>query len=281
MALKLLSNDSRTEEEIREHYDIEKDLADRLRNATKQERLDLYSEVYDELFRRVTHHPLVAQKRHTSARRRGVHDSVRFLKKFINPDTTFLEIGPGDCALSFEIAKYVKKVYAVDVSSEITEVPNRPDNCEIIISDGCSIPVPAGEVDVVYSKDLMEHLHPNDALEQVCNISESLKPGGVYICRTPNGLSGPHDVSKFFDDPVATGLHLKEYTTTELSRLFRASGFSRVIPYVWFRGVLVKLPLTPVVLMEAVLERLPRSLRRAITRRNPVKRVLSRVIAQK
>lgn len=62
----------------------------------------------------------------------------------------------------------------------------------------------------------MEHLHPDDAYEQLQEIYNALIPGGIYICITPNRLSGPHDVSQYFDS-IATGFHPKEYTTVEMN----------------------------------------------------------------
>ena len=35
---------------------------------------------------------------------------MRFLRSFLNQEITFLEVGPGDCALSFEASKFVKKI---------------------------------------------------------------------------------------------------------------------------------------------------------------------------
>lgn len=272
---------TRTEAQIREHYEIEKRLATRLRNSSKQERQTLYSEVYDELFLRVDHHPLVAQKQDKTRRNQEIRDSIRFLSRFLNPTSTFLEVGPGDCALAFAVADMAEKVYAVDVSVEIMSRTGCPENCHLLLSTGCDIPVPPESVDVAYSKDLMEHLHPDDALEQLRNIFDALKPGGVYICRTPNAISGPHDISRFFSDRIPAGLHLKEYTTTELAKLFRSVGFRRVTPYVWGKGRLLKLPLWPVVAAEKVLMRMPGTTGRNIARRLPLKRVLSRVIATK
>ena len=52
----------RSPEMIRQHYVIEKELAGRLRTASKNERRHLYTEVYDELFRRVPDHPQLALK---------------------------------------------------------------------------------------------------------------------------------------------------------------------------------------------------------------------------
>jgi hypothetical protein len=58
-------------------------------------------------------------------------------------------------------------------------------------------------------------------------VGRALKPGGRYLVVTPNRLSGPHDISRAFDD-VARGFHLKEYTYGELSRALRQAGFRRV-----------------------------------------------------
>jgi len=46
----------RSPERVRAHYEIERQLADRLRAAPKEARRQLYSEVYDELFERVADH---------------------------------------------------------------------------------------------------------------------------------------------------------------------------------------------------------------------------------
>ena len=83
---------------------------------------------------------------------------------------------------------------------------------------------------------LMEHLHPDDALDQLQNIFTALTSAGVYLCITPNRLNGPHDISMYFDE-VATGFHLHEYTITELSDLFKKVGFSKVRVYIWKRGL--------------------------------------------
>jgi SAM-dependent methyltransferase len=128
--------------------------------------------------------------------------------------------------------------------------------------------VPENSVDVAYSHQLMEHLHPDDALEQLQNIYQALKPGGIYICITPNRLSGPHDVSRYFDE-VATGFHLKEYTVTELNDLFHAVGFSQVN---WVKNsskIHLEIPLFfgtiyPIKISEKILEKIPYTSRRKI-----------------
>src|SRR5206468_11929257 len=121
----------------------------------------------------------------------------------------------------------VKHVYAVDVSSEITKNSSCPKNFTLILSDGCHVPLPDNSVDIVYSNQLIEHLHPEDTFEQTQHVYRILKAGGIYICGTPNSLSGPYDVSRDFDS-IATGFHLKEYMNSELDRLFRSVGFSQI-----------------------------------------------------
>lgn len=231
-----------TPQQLREFYETEKALATRLRNATRPERRKLYQTVYNELYARVPFHPMLTRKTTPAESAANVARSMHYLSCFLKPDMTILEIGAGDCALSFALTREARKVYAIEVSDLIASRPDRPKNFELIISDGTSIPVPEGSVDIAYSNQLMEHLHPDDATEQLRNIFHALKMGGMYLCNTPNRLAGPGDVSQFFDD-VATGMHLKEYTFSELNRLFRAAGFRRVLAYVEKSGRYRRVPM--------------------------------------
>ena len=260
-------------DQIREHYEIEKRLAYRLRNSTREERKTLYTSLYDELFRSVPHHPQLTIKSSPEESAGKVAYEIKHLRPFLRDDTTFLEIGPGDCALSFEVAKIVKMVYAIDVSEEITKNLSLPPNFKLILSDGANISVPAGSVDVAYSNQLMEHLHPDDALKQLRNIYDALASGGIYMCVTPNRLNGPHDVSMHFDT-VATGFHLKEYTITELCHLFQTTGFSKVRILVSLKNIRIFLPVLPVKICEKMLSVLPFSLRKSLASCRPIAKLL-------
>jgi ubiquinone/menaquinone biosynthesis C-methylase UbiE len=187
---------------------------------------------------------------------------MSFLQRFIQPDTIFAEIGPGDCRLTFEMCGKVKKAYAIDVSNEISKQKGHPDNFELIISDGTSIPLPAGTVNVVYSNQLMEHIHPDDVKEQLTNVLNVLEKGGRYVCITPSRINGPHDISRYFDKR-ASGFHLKEYTFSELKKIFKAAGFSKVHGYIGARGKFIRLPIFLVSLSEKMIGLLPVSARRA------------------
>ena len=249
--------------QLREHYEIEKRIAQKLRESTAAERKTLYTAAYDELLQTVKHHPCLTKNDSAAVRRRVASETAN-LQPFLKKDDVFLEVGPGDCAVSLAVAESVKKVYAIDVSKEVTKNLLAPPNFELILSDGSSIDVAPGSVDVAYSNQLMEHLHPEDSRKQLQNIFRSLKPGGTYFCSTPNRLSGPHDVSRNFD-AVATGLHLKEYTVTELDKLFRAAGFSKTRVYLRIGKKHFFPPVKLFKIIETVIGKLPDSLRKKIT----------------
>ncbi len=272
-------SDHRSIEEIEHHYKIERELSDRLRHAGKAQRLQLYPTLYDEICERVPNIPGWNEPLPPEILKRNVANKVKFLRNYVKPSSTFLELGPGDCSVSLAVAEYAKQVYAVDVSAAITSRVEPPNNFTLVISDGVSVEVPPASVDVAYSNQLMEHLHPDDAAEQLQNVVRALKPGGVYICITPSKLSGPHDVSKYFDD-TPTGFHLREYSTTELARMFKAAGFASVRPYLWIKQKFVTYPLFLVTGLEAALRCLPGSSRRAICNRFPVSHALGRVVAR-
>jgi SAM-dependent methyltransferase len=277
----LRPDERRTPAQLWEQYQVEKALADRLRNASRSDRRELYSSAYEELFRRIPHHSQLTKKASPAQRALQIADQMRLLQPFLKPNTTFVEIGAGDCALSLAAAKQVKMVYAVDVSAAITHSTNPPANFKLILSDGTSIPVPPGSVDLAYSNQLMEHLHPDDAVEQLSNIYAALAPGGRYVCLTPNRLTGPHDISAYFDQE-ATGFHLKEYTTAELRRLFRAAGFKDIRQYARLRGCHIQTPNMLVQAVESSLATLTFGMRTRIARTPLVRALIEiRLIARK
>jgi ubiquinone/menaquinone biosynthesis C-methylase UbiE len=255
--------ESRTAAQIREHYEIEKDIAQRLRQSTLRERQSMYNEAYNELFRKVSHHPLLHNDSQTENQNR-IAKEILNLQRFLTKNTTYLEVGPGDCAIAFEVAKQVKKVYAIDVSDEVTKKVVAPSNFELIISNGTEIPVPLESVDFAYSNQLMEHLHAEDSRRQLENIFRALKPNGIYFCITPNRLSGPHDISRNFDD-TATGLHLKEFTVSELDDIFKEVGFSKTKIYLRYREIDVFLPILIFRIAEKLLDIVPHKLRKMLT----------------
>ena len=260
------------------HYRVERRLADRLRRAPDAEaRRRIFATMYDDLFREVPDHPRLRARGEAAAERaREIDWDLAQLRPFLEPGCTFLEVGAGDCALSERVAEGAKAVYAVDISAQSGR--RLPPNVRAIVSDGTSIPVPAGTVDLAFSDQLMEHLHPDDARVQLANIHRALRPGGVYFCITPNRLYGPSDISAYFEDEPR-GFHLREYSVREIAAILREAGFTRLRTYVGARGVFVRFPRVLLEALEAALELLPAKLRRRIAGTKPMRALLGLRVA--
>jgi len=229
------SDEVRPFERLLYHYQVEKELAAKLKAASRLERPAVYPAVYEELFQRVRDHPSRTRASSREARIAQVRELLKVIEPWLNEAVIYLEIGAGDAALAREVAKRVRRVYALEVSRTIIESRDLPDNLEVMIIQGIDVPVSPGSIHLAYSNQVMEHLHPEDAHDQLLNINRALKAGGKYICITPNCLTGPHDISRYFD-VAASGLHLKEYTVSELKRMMQAAGFRRVSACYVIRG---------------------------------------------
>lgn len=275
------AGENRTVDQLYEQYVVEKELATRLKTATLAERGGLYTTVYEELYRRIPHHPQLRNKVSPEEQARRIARQLSALEPWLKTETVFLEIGAGDCALSFAVAKRVAKVYGLDVSPAVTYNATQPENFELVMSDGTSVPVAPGSITVAFSNQLMEHLHPDDALQQLQNIYDALAPGGSYICLTPNRLTGPHDISRYFE-PVASGFHLKEYTCGELIALFKRVGFKSVSQCFRTRNALVPGSTSVTRTLESSLQTLPRGMRAKAAGNRAVRGLLElRLIAHK
>jgi SAM-dependent methyltransferase len=253
--------------EEREHFEIERELADRLRNAAStEERRQLYPKVYDESRRRIKHHVFVEHAADEHARRKRVDPQVRLALSFMRSSMTFLEIGAGNGEVAQDIAAIASRATALDVTDALAS-PSALSNYEFVLFDGFDFPLEDESVDLAYSMDVIEHLHPDDALHHLREVRRVLRAGGRYVCVTPHRLTGPHDISRGFikGDPV--GFHLIEYTHTELAVAMRRAGFGEVKVLLSYRGRRLS-PLLPsgwVRWVERAVERLSPRRRRWLT----------------
>jgi SAM-dependent methyltransferase len=230
--------DSRTPERLIAHYELERRLADRLRAGSQGERSGLYGEVYSKLFDSLPDHP---QKISSALPVRRVADRMRLLVPLLKPDAVYLEVGCGNAALPFAIAGLAGEVLGLDVTDALIDFTAAPSNFRFVKTEGVEIPLADSSVDLAHSDQLMEHLHTEDAEPQLREINRILKPGGQYLCATPSRVTGPHDISVFFDE-VATGFHMREYDYRSLRDLLLKTGFSRVRFPLVFRGFRLATP---------------------------------------
>jgi SAM-dependent methyltransferase len=251
--------DTRSPERLIAHYELERRLADRLRAASRQERSRLYAEVYSELFNSLPDHP---QKKGGSSRPDRIARQVRLLQPLMERGGVYLEIGAGDAMLPYALSGIAREVLGLDVTDALVNFTVAPANFRFLKTDGVGIPLADNSVDLANSDQLMEHLHVEDAKDQLREIHRVLRRGGHYVCTTPSIVTGPHDISALVDD-VATGMHMREYDFRSLRALMLRAGFRRVEFPLVIAGYRLATP--PYRLMRGIewaLQRLPARLRR-------------------
>jgi SAM-dependent methyltransferase len=231
----------RSYESVRRHYTVEREIAARLKAAGQQARMEIYNSMYDDLFDQVPDHPRLTRRADEALTERNIRTKARLLKPFIRHDATLLEFGAGDCRFSLAMAARFRRVYAVDIADQIGSGVQRPDNFELVVYNGYDLDLPENSIDVAFSDQLIEHLHPDDTARHFSLIHRLLKPGGAYLFRTPHRLTGPHDVSRYFAEQ-AEGFHLREWTYGELFPLLRDLGYRSTAAYWFGKGILLPLP---------------------------------------
>ncbi|HON06933.1 MAG TPA: class I SAM-dependent methyltransferase [Verrucomicrobiota bacterium] len=261
-----MGKDNRTIERLRHHYEVERELAEKLRHSTRQQRTNLYKTLYDELFQRVPDHPRLTRIENPESLARAVEARMTILRPLLNGVETFLEFAPGDCRLAFEMANYVKKVYAVDISDQSGKIKNLPSNFELIVYDGYNLDLPKASIDLAFSYQFLEHLHPDDVELHLQLAFSLLKDNGSYLISTPHAFSGPHDISVYFSD-TPQGFHLKEWTYCELLQISKQVGFKQMFIYRFGKLLTSALLIRMNLVLESALGKLSQNTRRRISRR--------------
>ena len=90
-------------QDIVHHYKVETELVRKLRNSSREERRELYKNVYNELFRFVPNHPQLTDE-YRQSRKRIVNTEIKFIKGLLSKEKSFLEVGAGDCLMSNAVA---------------------------------------------------------------------------------------------------------------------------------------------------------------------------------
>lgn len=260
MKLLLPPPPDRTTDQLRNHFEVERAIASRLREADREGRARIYPTMYDELFEKVPDHPRLARR--DDRRRSEAASATRLglLTRFLNGSMVVAEFGSGDCRFAHELCRRVKFVYGVDISDQRGEHDAAPENFKLILFDGYNLALEGASVDLALSDQLVEHLHPDDATLHFKMVRDVLKEDGAYVFRTPHLFTGPHDVSKYFCDQPE-GFHLKEWTYTELVPVLRGLGYRRYEAFFPFRSRAIRVPVWCVKLTESLLKRLPRPIR--------------------
>jgi SAM-dependent methyltransferase len=214
-------------ERVRQHYLLEKKLAQRILTSSPTDRTQIAIEAYNELFSSIPWHSQLNKSEEKERER--LAEKWMFFGHLVGPSSLILDIGAGTAYWTRYLAsKSTGRCVGIDVSREVlARRPGDPSNLELYIMDATKLDFPASSFDVAFSSQLIEHLHPDDVGPHFASVCRVLKGKGVYAFDTPSRLDGPHDVSKYFDD-VATCFHLKEWTYRELVGYLKEAGFAKV-----------------------------------------------------
>lgn len=222
-----MSSQIRSPERLRHHYEVERELAEKMRASSRKERTELFKTLYTELFERVQDHPRFTRRETPEQSQSNVEKQFRLIAPHLDQSMTFLEFAPGDCRLALEASQHCRKVIGVDISDQRNPDETFPENFELIVYDGYQLDsIPDASVDIIFSYQFLEHLHPEDVPLHFDLASRLLKPGGIYILDTPHRYSGPHDISAYFGGALDC-FHFQEWSICELKKTLHQHGFDK------------------------------------------------------
>jgi SAM-dependent methyltransferase len=100
----------------------------------------------------------------------------------LRPDMTILDLGAGAGMLSqMDFRGRARRICGVDLDTRVTQNPMLD---EARIADAKCIPYDTAQFDLVYANNVLEHL--SDPLTVFREVARVLRPGGVFMFKTPN-----------------------------------------------------------------------------------------------
>ena len=178
-----------------------------------------------------------------AARRRRRSHSL--LRASSTRTTVFLEIGAGDGAFTLDVADRARaQVLRARCLARDPERRACTRRVETVLSDGCSVPVPAGTVTLAYSFQVMEHIHPDDALEQLRNLFAVIAPGRLLHVRDAQPPQWPARCLEILRSPWRGVFISRNTPTAELDAAVSQGGlFARWRRIAGFSGRYLSVPL--------------------------------------
>ena len=139
-----------------------------------------------------------------------------------------LDIGCGAGYGAGYLSKSASSIIAIDISSQgvsqYWEEYGR-DNLDFILGNGTNLPFKVGSFDVVTSFQVIEHIEPKFVLDYLREIDRVLRPGGTFVCSTPNKKLRLLPFQKPWNPE-----HKREYKDNEIKNLLKEV-FERVEVY--------------------------------------------------
>lgn len=218
-----------TEEMVLQHWELEKALTQELLESTPENRWEVFERCYTALYGE-----LQWLNERTRVGTASTPSALRYADwlAMIGPSARRIyEIGSGKGDMIKYLASCGYECKGAEITSERGEKHvGDVANLSWGITDGIHLDrfEDPNAWDAVITNQVIEHFHPDDVLEHFASAYCILRSGGRYIGCTPHRAVGPSDLSAVFNYEVASGMHLKEYTNSEIASLLRKAGFRRV-----------------------------------------------------
>lgn len=160
---------------------------------------------------------------------------VTILEEFVRPEHEVLDLGAGAGQLSrYALRGRVKRIVGADLDDRVLQNPLLDQGVK---ADLLHLPFPDASFDLAFSIYVLEHIA--DPAGFVREVARVLRPGGVFLCLTPNrhhyvALASALTPASFHrmynrwrgtdaEDTFPT--HYRMNTPDALNRLFAAGGF--------------------------------------------------------
>jgi SAM-dependent methyltransferase len=174
----------------------------------------------------------------------------RYLERYVPPRAAVLDLGAGYCSFINHIRageKHALDAFAGFVRYAAPDVRTHVGGCEDLGVFG------SGQLDVVFTSNLLEHLSRAGVRETLTEIRRVLKPGGRLLLIQPNYR---YCAREYFDDYT----HQMVFSHVSMADLLASIGFrvdtvvprflpltfkSRLPQWPWAVGVYLRLPVRP------------------------------------
>jgi 2-polyprenyl-3-methyl-5-hydroxy-6-metoxy-1,4-benzoquinol methylase len=209
----------------RAQYELERTLRRRILDSPPQQRAQVVSQAYQELFRAFPDHSAFQET--PQSRRAFGQRQAGMIAPLVRPGQQVLEVGCGRGDTLAALATLGCVCTGTEPSQEMIDLCRQYDGIDFRLGTAERLEFPGQSFDLVFSMQVLEHLHPDDVPLHFAEALRVLRPGGIVAVETPNLRTGPQDISRGFS-PTADGLHLKEWTVAGLAQVIRAAGFVRI-----------------------------------------------------
>jgi SAM-dependent methyltransferase len=208
----------------RQQFEFERLLRQEILNSPRELRTSVVASAYERLFAAFPDHSVFDASPEERLRKGRL--SAGMIVPLLPKSGRVLEVGCGRGDTLTAISALGYECIGLEPSDHMRDICTA-NGMSVCFGTADRLDFPEKYFDGVFCQEVLEHLHPDDVSCFFVEAFRVLRPGGVLSVETPNKTTGPQDISRGFT-AVAQGLHLKEWTISEIWDHFQVAGFMNV-----------------------------------------------------